>query len=57
MNKDQNAVPYDPDFDQTQARQRSIFAGASPKLTLWFGLMTGLAVMSLAVLIVVVFKQ
>lgn len=57
MNKDQNAVPYDPDFDKPNGERSSVFAGASPKLTLWFGLMTGLAVMSLAVLIVVVFKQ
>ncbi len=57
MNKDRNAVPYDPDFDKPNGERSSMFAGASPKLTLWFGLMTGLAVMSLAVLIVVVFKQ
>ncbi len=45
-------IPHDPDFDQPALPQSSpsssLFAGASPKLTFIMGLVTGVAVISLA---------
>ncbi len=45
-------IPHDPDFDQPALPQSSLspglFAGASPKLTFIMGVVTGIAVISLA---------